>query len=335
MFHAYASTAAAKPFEPIEFDPGPLGDGRVEIAVKSCGICHSDLSMLDNEWGITKYPFVGGHEVVGTVAAVGEHVPNVKVGDVVGLGWFAGSCMHCRTCLSGHHNLCPTAEQTIVHRHGGFADRVRCHWSWAIKLPAALDPVKAGPMFCGGITVFNPIVQHRVPPTARVGVIGIGGLGHLAIRFLNKWGCEVTAFSTSADKEPEARELGAHHFVNTKAKGALEKIAGSLDFILNTANAGLDWDAYLAVLAPRGVLHTVGVVGNTFGAKQVFPMIGGQKTLSASPLGSPATVADMLDFCARHGIEPVTEVFPMSRINDAFEHLRAGKARYRLVLTAD
>ncbi|MEM7627175.1 MAG: NAD(P)-dependent alcohol dehydrogenase [Planctomycetota bacterium] len=337
MINAYAAPEAGKPFEPFEFDPGELGPDGVEIQVDYCGICHSDMSMADNEWGITAYPFVGGHEVTGTVAALGEHVPagKLRVGDIVGLGWFSESCMHCRSCLHGDHNLCLNDPgQTIVHRHGGFADKVRCHWGWATKLPDGIDASKAGPLFCGGITVFNPIVQNHISPMSRVGVIGIGGLGHLALMFLRAWGCEVTAFSTSSSKEPEARELGAHEFVNTKEAGALEKLAGKFDLILNTTNASLDWDAYMNALAPKGRLHSVGVVGNTFGPSHIFPMIAGQKSFSASPLGSPATTADMLEFCARHDIAPVTEELALTDINDAFEKLRSGSPRYRLVLKA-
>lgn len=330
---AWAAREAGGSFEPLEFEPGALGDDQIEVEVRSCGICHSDLSMLNNDWGMSAYPFVGGHEVVGRVSAVGAHTPSgkVKVGDVVGVGWFSGSCMHCRQCMAGRHNLCASAEGIIVGRHGGFADRVRCHWGWASVLPEGVDPKKAGPLFCGGITVFNPIVQHGVDARSRVGVIGIGGLGHMALMFLGAWGCEVTAFSTSSDKEGEVRELGAHEFVNTREKGALEKVAGKFDLIINTTNVGLDWDAYVGALAPRGVLHSVGAVPE-FGVKQFFPLLGGQKSLSASPLGTPALVAEMLDFCARHRLSPVTETHPMSKINDAFEKLRSGSPRYRLVL---
>ncbi|MEO0515401.1 MAG: NAD(P)-dependent alcohol dehydrogenase [Planctomycetota bacterium] len=337
MIQAYASTDVGKPFETFEYDPGELGPDAVEIEVTHCGVCHSDLSMLDNDWGMTAYPFVGGHEVTGKIAALGEHVPadKLKVGDTVGLGWFSESCMHCRSCLHGDHNLCLNDPQaTIVQRHGGFADKVRSHWAWATKLPAGLDPAKAGPLFCGGITVFNPIVQHHISPLSRVGVIGIGGLGHMALMFLRAWGCEVTAFSTSPDKESEAKELGAHEFVNAKEDGVLDRLAGKFDLILNTTNASLDWDAYLNALAPKGHLHTVGAVEGDFGVKQVFPMMLGQKSLSASPLGSPATTADMLDFCARHDIAPMTETFKMANINDAFEKLRNGSPRYRIVLEA-
>jgi uncharacterized zinc-type alcohol dehydrogenase-like protein len=331
---AFAAQAPKGELKPFEFEPGPLGDEEVEIAVSHCGVCHSDLSMLDNEWGMTKYPFVPGHEAVGTVRAVGSRVLNVKPGERVGLGWYSRSCMRCGQCMRGDHNLCPTAEATIIGRHGAFANTVRCHWAWATALPAGIDPAKAGPLFCGGITVFNPLVQFDVRPTNRVGVVGIGGLGHLALQFANKWGCEVFAFSSSAGKEAEAKKLGAHHVINSRDDTAMNKLAGALDFILVTVNVSLKWPAYLNTLAPRGRLHFVGVVGEPV-AMPVFPMIAGQKALSGSPLGSPATTADMIAFAARHGVAPVTEMFPVSKVNDALTHLRAGKARYRIVLEND
>jgi len=333
-FHAYAALTKGSKLQPFEFDAGELRDEQVEIKVSHCGICHSDLSMLDDEWGMSAFPFVPGHEAVGTITAIGDHVKNLKVGQRVGLGWMSGSCMHCPQCLSGDHNLCVTAEQTIVHRHGGFADRVRCHWVWAVPLPEGLDPAKAGPLFCGGITVFNPIVQFGVKPTDRVGVIGIGGLGHLALQFLNKWGCEVHAFTSSDSKRDEAKKLGAHQVVNSRDSAQLGKIAGSLDFIISTVNATLDWQAMLNSLAPKGRLHFVGAVMEPVPVT-VFQLIGGQKSISGSPLGSPETTAKMLDFCSRHAIAPVTEFFPMSRVNDALDHLRSGKARYRIVLEND
>jgi uncharacterized zinc-type alcohol dehydrogenase-like protein len=163
--------------------------------------------MIDNEWGISSYPVVRGHEVVGTVAAVGANVTNLSVGQRVRLGWFSSSCMHCRQCMGRDHNLCSAVGSTTVGRFGGFADLVRCNSSWAINLPSGIDADRAGLLFCGGISVFNPIVQFDVRPTHKVGVIGIGGLGHLALQFLNKWGREVTAFSSSVNKTDEARSL--------------------------------------------------------------------------------------------------------------------------------
>lgn len=328
---AYATTGQGHPLKPFEFDPGPLRPEQVEVKVTHCGVCHSDLSMAENEWGMTTYPFVPGHEAVGTVVAVGGQVKRSKVGDRVGVGWFSGSCQSCPQCLAGDHNLCSRAEQTLVGRHGAFADRVRCDWLWATPLPDALDSASAGPLFCGGITVFNPIIQAGLLPTQRAGVVGIGGLGHMALRFLNKWGCEVTAFTSSESKRDEALRLGAHNVVNSRDAAQLQKLAGSLDFILVTVNVPLDWPAIINALAPRGHLHFVGAVLEPIPVP-VFPLIMGQKRISASPLGSPATTAQMLEFCARHGLAPTIETFPMSRVNDAFEHLRAGKARYRIVL---
>jgi uncharacterized zinc-type alcohol dehydrogenase-like protein len=334
QINALAAPKAQAKLEAFSYDPGPLGDEQVEIEVLNCGICHSDLSMLNNDWGISRFPFVPGHEAIGKVTALGEHAKAVHVGQTVGLGWNSGSCMACRPCLSGDHNMCTTLEQTIVGRYGAFATRVRCHWAWATPIPEGVDTTTAGPLLCGGITVFNPLVQHDVHPTSRVGVIGIGGLGHLALQFANKWGCDVTAFTSSAGKADEARKLGAHRIVDTHSAEGLAKVAGSFDFIISTVDASLDWSAYLNALAPKGHLHIVGVVPKPIPIP-AFPLIAAQRSIGGSPSGAPITVATMLDFCARHGVKPVTEEFPMSAANEALAHLQAGKARYRIVLKND
>jgi len=334
MIHAYAAHDPGGKLGPFEFVSEALGPDQVEIDVAYCGICYSDLSMLRNHWQMTTYPFVPGHEVAGKIAATGQNVKHLQVGQNVGLGWFSGSCMTCPQCMSGDHNLCAKAEQTVVGRFGGFAEKVRCHAAWAIPLPDELDMAKAGPLFCGGVTVFTPIVQFGVKPTDRVGVIGIGGLGHLALQFLNKWGCEVVAFTSSDSKADEARRMGAHRVVNSLSVDELSKLAGSLNFLLCTVNARLNWDAYVAMLAPKGRLHVVGAVPEPIPVS-VFALLTGQKSISASPVGSPETTAKMLEFCARHAIAPVTEVFPMSKVNEAVAHLESGKARYRVVLKND
>jgi uncharacterized zinc-type alcohol dehydrogenase-like protein len=333
-FKAYAASRAGGPLEPFSFNPGPLGPEDVEIKVTHCGLCHSDLSMLDNEWGMTKFPFVPGHEAVGTVTALGERAKGLKVGQRVGVGWSSASCLSCRQCLSGDHHLCPTGQGTIVGRHGAFASRLRVQWPFARPLPERLDYAKAGPLFCGGITVFTPFLVHNLSPTAKVGIIGIGGLGHMALQFANKWGCEVHAFTTSDGKEAEARKLGAHFVHNTKRDGAFKDIAGSLDLILSTINAPLDIPGILTALAPKGRLHVVGAILKPMEIP-AFGLIVGQKSVSGSPVGSVTAIDRMLEFSARHSIAPVVENFPLSKINDAFAHLRSGKARYRIVLTND
>lgn len=260
---AYAAPAAGARLEPFEYSLPEIGPRDIDVEVVSSGICHSDLSMIDNEWGFSTYPLVGGHEVIGRVAAMGSDVTSVAKGDLVGLGWHAGYCMTCPQCMSGHHNTCATSEITIVGRHGGFADQVRAREGAVIKLPKGLDPMKAGPLLCGGITVFNPIATH-VKPTDRVGVVGIGGLGHLALKFLKAWGCEVTAFTSSDGKRNEAMALGATDTIDSRDAEAIGAAAGRFDLILSTVNAKLDWNAYVGALAPRGRLHSVGAVLEPF-----------------------------------------------------------------------
>ena len=201
-------------------------------------------------------------------------------------------------------------------------------------MPDALDLAKAGPLLCGGVTVFAPLLIHNVPPTARVGIIGIGGLGHMALQFANKWGCEVHAFTTSDSKEAEARKLGAHYVHNTKQDGALKKLSRAFDLIISTINAPLDVAGLLDSLAPKGRLHNVGAVLKPLEVP-AFGLIMGQRSVSGSPVGSPTTIDHMLAFSARHSIAPITETFPMSKANDALDRLRSGEARYRIVLAND
>ena len=331
---AWAAHAAGGALEAYKFDAGSLGPEEVEIAVEYCGICHSDLSMLDNEWGMTTYPLVPGHEAVGRVVAVGEHAKGVRVGQRVGVGWNAASCLHCRSCIAGDQHLCPGVQPTIVGRHGAFAERLRANWAWVIPVPVALDASAVGPLLCGGITVFYPLLVSGIKPTHRVGVVGIGGLGHMALKFLKAWGCEVTAFTSSESKHGEARAMGAHRVVSSRDSAAMAAIAGSLDLILNTVNVPLDWNALMATLAPKGRLHVAGAVLEPIPVN-AMGLILGEQTVSGSPGGSRGAIDTMLDFAARHGIAPQVEHFPMSRVNDAMERLRAGKARYRIVLDAD
>ena len=252
MIRAYAASEPSGELKPFEFDPGPLRRDEVEIEVESCGICHSDLSMIDNEWGLSQYPIVAGHEAIGSISALGEDVKNLKVGQKVGLGWQSGYCMTCQNCLDGDHNLCATNEMTIVGRHGAFADKVRARAPSVVALPQGIDTQSAGPLFCGGITVFSPLVQFNVKPTDKAAVIGIGGLGHLALQFLNAWGCEVTAFTSSAAKKEESLQMGAHNTINSRDQGEIEAAAGRFDLIISTvANIGKA-DPGISMLTSKG-----------------------------------------------------------------------------------
>jgi uncharacterized zinc-type alcohol dehydrogenase-like protein len=331
MIRAYAVHEPLGELKPFEYDPGQLKDTEVEIDVEYCGICHSDLSMIDNEWGITQYPLVPGHEVVGVISSVGDKVGHLRNGDVVGLGWHSGYCMTCASCLSGDHNLCSSAQSTIVDHHGGFADKVRADATSLIKISDTIEKESAGPLFCGGITVFNPLIQYNVKPTDKVAVIGIGGLGHMALQFLKAWGCEVTAFTSSEEKKKEVLGFGAHHAINSREHHEIEAAAGQFDFILSTVNVKLDWNNYVGTLRPKGRLHFVGATLQPLDIG-VFPLIMGQRSLSGSPVGSPGNIAKMLEFAARHTIRPIVEKYGFDDINKAIARLRSGKAHYRIVL---
>lgn len=262
----------------------------------------------------------------------GSHVLNLEEGTVVGLGWHCGYCGHCHSCKTGDQNLCAEAQSTIVAHHGGFADKVRADASSVIAIPEGIDLESAGPLFCGGITVFNPIVQFDVKPTDKVAVIGIGGLGHIALQFLNAWGCEVTAFTSSESKRHEALAIGAHKTLNSRDHGEIESAAGTFDFIISTVNVKLDWNLYVNTLKPKGRLHFVGATLEPLDLG-AFSLIAGQRSISGSPVGSPATIESMLEFARLHQVKPLVETYPMSKINDAFDHLKSGNAKYRIVLS--
>jgi uncharacterized zinc-type alcohol dehydrogenase-like protein len=326
-----AAHAAGAELSPFHYDPGKLGPQEVEIAITHCGICHSDLHLIANDWGISQYPFIPGHEIIGTVSSASSSVRSLKVGQRVGLGWQSNSCGVCEWCTCGMENLCLEAEGTCVHRNGGYADSVRANARFVIPIPEALASENAAPLLCGGITVYNPMRIHGVNPSSRVGIVGIGGLGHIAIQFARAFGAEVTAFSTSADKEEEARALGAHNFVNSRESKAMKDVAGTQDFILNTANADQDWGTYIQILRPTGTLCFVGVPPSPV-AVQAFPLISGQRSVNGSPIGPPNRLREMLDVAARHGVKALTEAFPMAKANEAIEKVKKNKVRYRAVL---
>jgi uncharacterized zinc-type alcohol dehydrogenase-like protein len=330
---AWVAKAAKEPMVLETVDLGPFEAEDVEITVEHCGLCHSDISVLNDDWGISQYPAVLGHEVIGRVTAVGPNAKGLTVGQRVGVGWNSGSCMHCHQCMSGSHHLCPQAQATIVGHRGGFASHIRSHWAWAIPLPEKLDFAEAGPLLCGGITVFAPLTMY-IKPTDRVGIIGIGGLGHMAVKFAAAYGCDVTAFTSSESKFDEARGFGANHVVSSRDSSAISKLSGSFDLLISTVNVKLDWDAMIGALAPNGRLHVVGAVLEPIPVA-AFSLIAQQRSVSGSPTGSPVAIETMLDFASRHNIVPQTEHFPMSRINEAFARLESGKARYRIVLDAD
>jgi uncharacterized zinc-type alcohol dehydrogenase-like protein len=331
VIHGLAVHASGAHLLPYKYDAGELAADEVEVKITHCGVCHSDIHLIDNDWGLSKFPFIPGHEIVGTVTNIGSAVKDRTLGERVGIGWQANSCGICEWCRQGEEHLCAQSQPTCIGRNGGYADSIRVNWRFAIRVPEALESENVAPLLCGGITVYSPLRNHGVRPSSRVGVIGIGGLGHMGLQFAKAFGAEVTAFSTSKDKESEARSLGAHHFVNTRDTAALKKVAGSFDFLLSTVSADQDWPGYIAALRPKGTLCVVGAAPSpiSIGA---FSLIGGQKSLAGSPTGSPHDLAEMLGVAARHGIKAITERFPMAEANEAVAKVKKNKVRYRAVL---
>ncbi len=332
--HGFAAYEQRGSLRPLEYEAGELGPYDVEVRVEYCGICHSDIHLIDDDWAMTTYPFIPGHEIVGVVTALGTLAGRLRVGQRVGIGWQSGSCMQCEWCGRGSENLCRHSAATCVGRHGGYADAVRADSRFAFPIPEGLDPASAAPLLCGGITVFSPLRHLGVKPWSRVGVVGIGGLGHLALRFARAFGCEVTAFSTSAGKEEESAHLGAHNFVLLKDPDQMAKTHDSLDFILTTPHMDLDWVGLVNALRPKGILCAVGAPATAVLNVPPILLLLKEKKICGSNTGGRATIEEMLGFAARHNIGAIVEVMPMAQVNAALGKVRAGKARYRMVLKA-
>jgi uncharacterized zinc-type alcohol dehydrogenase-like protein len=280
---------------------------------------------------MSQYPFIPGHEIIGTVAAVGSEAQGVAVGDRVGVGWQANSCGRCEWCRKGEEHLCAQTQPTCVHRHGGYAEAVRVNARFVVKIPEALESESAAPLLCGGITVYSPMRTYGVNPSSKVGVIGIGGLGHLALQFARAFGAEVTAFSSSPAKEEDALAMGAHQFVNARESKAVNGLAGSFDLILSTINADQDWAGYVNTLRPHGALCFVGVPPKPV-ALPAFPLVSMRRSTCGSGIGSPVQIAEMLDVAARHGVKAKVEHFRLSEANQAVKRVRKSQVRYRAVM---
>jgi uncharacterized zinc-type alcohol dehydrogenase-like protein len=330
-FNGWAAAAVKANLTPFAWDPGALGPDEVEITVTHCGICYSDIHLIDNSWSKSIYPFVPGHEIVGLVTAVGSSVKNLAIGARVGVGWQRSACLTCELCLDRKDNLCPHQTATCVGHHGGFAPRMRTDSRYAFPIPDALDSAAAAPLLCGGATVFSPLRRYGIDATSSVGVIGIGGLGHIAILMLRAFGAEITAFSSSPGKRDEALAMGAHDFVPSTDAKELQQHRGRFDLLLCTVGARLDWINYLRTLRANGTLC---LVGSPPGIMQIAAaaLFDGQKSLSGSEIGDRATIQEMLRFCARHRISPIIERMPLDEVNTALARVRANETRYRMVL---
>ena len=314
------------------YEPAQLNPLDIEIAISHCGVCHTDIHIIDNEDEASTYPLVPGHEIVGSITKKGSQVRGLEIGQRVGVGIQRSTCLECEFCRRGDEQFCADLQLICRGHYGGYGEAIRTDSRFAFPIPEALSSENAATLLCAGITVYSPLRHLEIQPGQRVGVIGIGGLGHLALQFARAWGCEVTAFSSSADKEEEAREFGASHFSSSVDANAAVEESASHDLIISTVHASLDWEAYVKMLRPYGKLCFVGAIFAEPIRVFTDSLIWGCRMICGSLVGNRSGMHEMLDFAARHGIEAKTEVVPMSEANAAIEKVRSNRARYRMVL---
>lgn len=338
--NAYAAPTAGSPLAPFSFERHEPGPEDVLIDILYCGVCHSDIHQARDEWGGSIFPMVPGHEIVGRVAAVGSKVTRFAVGDIAGVGCMVDSCRTCHPCRDDHEQFCEkgaawTYNGTEMDRRtptfGGYSTRIVVAERFTLKVPAGLDLAAAAPLLCAGITTYSPLRQWQCSPGDRVGVVGLGGLGHMAVKLAASMGAEVTVLSTSAAKGADALRLGAHAFESTRDQATFKKLAGRFDLIIDTISAPHDYNAYLGLLRVRGAMVLLGVPPQPTPVA-AFMLISGNRRLAGSLIGGIAETQEMLDHCAKHGIVSDIEVIPIQQINEAYDRMIKGDVRYRFVI---
>lgn len=329
----HAAMALGQRLEPLTYPAPELGADDIRVSVSHCGVCYTDIQAIDDDYGITAFPFVPGHEIVGHVEALGRGVAGLKEGDRVGIGWQGRSCGRCEWCAQGEDQLCQDiADMGTWERHGGFASSVTVDGRFAYSLPAAMAPEVAAVLMCAGISVYAPLRRYATGRGQPVAILGVGGLGHLAIQFADALGYEVTALSSSPAKQEEASAFGADHFVATGDRDRMRPLDYAFDLVLCTAHGAVDWEELLNTLRKRGRLVLVG-----FPQVAMFPtdLVAHELSITGSFLGNRATMPEMLAFAQVHGITPRVEPMAMSDVNDAIDRVKENQARYRIVLTND
>jgi uncharacterized zinc-type alcohol dehydrogenase-like protein len=337
---AWAAPSAKAPLAPFQIERREPGDRDVVIDIAFCGVCHSDIHQARDEWGGALFPMVPGHEIVGRVAKVGKAVRKLRAGELAGVGCMVDSCRTCDSCRRDLEQFCArgaamTYNGTEMDRKtptwGGYSKQIVVDEDFALRIPEGLDLAGAAPLLCAGITTYSPLRRTKVKNGDRVGVVGLGGLGHMAVKLAAAMGAEVTMLSTSPSKEADARRLGAHAFALTSDRGTLQKLAGRFDVIIDTVSAPHDLNAYLAALRVGGTLVLVGVPPEA-APVHAFSLIGGNRSLTGSLIGGIAETQEMLDFCAAHRITSDVEVIPIQKINEAYERMLRNDVRYRFVV---
>ncbi|MEV7430596.1 NAD(P)-dependent alcohol dehydrogenase [Nocardioides sp. NPDC092400] len=338
---AYAAPAAGQPLAPTTIERREVGPNDVLIEIRYAGICHSDIHTVNGDWGPQPFPVVPGHEIVGTVTEVGSSVTRHGVGDLVGVGCMVGSCGECASCRNGDEQYCregmvPTyagTDRDGTTTQGGYSTHVVVDADYVLAVPDGLDPAAAAPLLCAGITTYAPLRRWDAGPGRKVAVVGLGGLGHMAVKIAHALGAEVTVLSQSLKKQEDALRLGADHYHATSDPATFEQLAGHFDLVLNTVSAGIDLDAYLGLLAVDGTLVNVGAPAEPLSVN-VMSLIGARRSFAGSMIGGIALTQEMLDFCAEHGIGAEVEVIPAEQVNEAYERVLASDVRYRFVIDA-
>jgi uncharacterized zinc-type alcohol dehydrogenase-like protein len=335
----YGATAPDSGVGPMDFTRRGLRPDDVLIDITHCGICHSDLHTARNDWGRTTYPVVPGHEIVGTVAAVGEAVTRHAIGDRVAIGCMVDACMECDNCRAGLEQYCKKGmtgtyngkdRQDGSQTYGGYSDRIVCREAFVLKVPDALSSDAAAPLLCAGITSYSPLRQWNVGPGSKVAVAGLGGLGHMGVKLAAAMGADVTVLSRSEDKRTDATALGAHAFLNTTDREAMRAAAGTFDMVLNTIPVRHDVAPYLQLLKVDGVQVIVGMIDKM--PELHTGILLGRKILTGSGIGGLAETQEMLDFCAEKGIVPEIETIAMDGVNEAYDRMEASDVKYRFVI---
>ena len=336
----YAAQSKTSPIAPWEFDRREVGPSDVQVEIAYCGVCHSDLHQARDEWGGSVFPMVPGHEIVGRVKAVGADVTKFKVGDLAGVGVMVDSCRNCESCKIGLEQYCDTGGTVFTYNsrfpdgseaYGGYSDNIVVDESFVLSISPKLDLAAAAPLLCAGITTYSPLRHWDVQPGQKVGVVGLGGLGHMALKFAHAFGAHVTQFTTSPGKEADAKRLGADEVVLTRDPEALKPLAGTFHFIIDTVSAPHDLNMYLNLLKRDGAMVLVGLP-DTPAAVSAFPLAGKRRTLAGSNIGGLPETQEMLDFCAEHNIVSDIELTPISKINEAYERMLKNDVKYRFVI---
>ncbi|WP_280523501.1 NAD(P)-dependent alcohol dehydrogenase [Ornithinimicrobium cerasi] len=340
--NAYAAPAAGQPLAPTTIERRDVGPNDVLIQIQYAGICHSDIHTVNGDWGPPPFPIVPGHEIVGVVTQVGSQVTRHGVGDRVGVGCMVNSCRECTNCRNGDEQYCTQGmvatyagtDRDGSTTQGGYATHVVVDADFVLSVPQSIDPAAAAPLLCAGITTYAPLRRWGAGPGKKVAVVGLGGLGHMAVQIAHALGAEVTVLSQSLKKQEDGLRLGADHYHATDDPATFNRLASSFDLILNTVSASIDLDAYLGLLAVDGTLVNVGAPADPLSVN-VFSLIGGRRSFAGSMIGGIALTQEMLDFCAEHRIGAEVEIIPAERINDAYERVLASDVRYRFVIDND